>query len=41
MKIDNIDVEAAVKNTQQLFEIERDISPALKSALEMMVLSQA
>ena len=38
MKIDNIDVEAAVKNTQQLLEVERDISPALKSALEMILL---
>jgi transposase len=38
LKIDNIDVEAAVKNTQQLLEVERDISPALKSALEMILL---
>ncbi|WP_428357487.1 IS66 family transposase [Methyloprofundus sp.] len=38
MKIDNIDVESAVKNTQQLLEAERDISPALKSALEMILL---
>jgi transposase len=38
LKIDNIDVEAAVKNTQQLLEVERDISPALKSAMEMILL---
>jgi len=38
LKIDNIDVESAVKNTQQLLEAERDISPALKSALEMILL---
>jgi len=38
LKIDNIDVESAVKNTQQLLEAERGISPALKSALEMILL---
>ncbi|MBT3811947.1 MAG: transposase [Gammaproteobacteria bacterium] len=38
MKIDHIDVESAVKNTQQLLEAEHDISPALKSALEMILL---
>jgi len=38
LKIDNIDVESVVKNTQQLLEAERGISPALKSALEMILL---
>jgi len=38
LKIDTIDVDSAVKHAKQLLEAERDISPALKSALEMILL---
>ncbi|ORU94957.1 MAG: hypothetical protein A6F70_10360 [Cycloclasticus sp. symbiont of Bathymodiolus heckerae] len=38
MKIDNIDVDSAVTHARQLLAAERDISPALKSALEMILL---
>ncbi|GFO73780.1 transposase, IS66 family [Bathymodiolus platifrons methanotrophic gill symbiont] len=38
MKIDNVDVDSAVTHARQLLAAERDISPALKSALEMILL---
>ena len=38
MKIDSIDVDSAVIHARQLLATERDISPALKSALEMILL---
>ena len=38
MKIDSIDVEAAINNVKHLLETERGLSPALKSALEMILL---
>ena len=38
MKIDNIDVDSAVSHARQLLAAERDISPALKAALEMILL---
>ena len=38
MKIDSIDVDTAINNVKQLLETERDLSPALKSALEMLLL---
>ncbi|WP_221901565.1 hypothetical protein [Bathymodiolus platifrons methanotrophic gill symbiont] len=38
MKIDNVDVDSAVTHARQLLVAERDISPALKSALEMILL---
>lgn len=38
MKIDSIDVDSAVSHAKQLLETERHISPALKSALEVILL---
>ena len=38
MKIDSIDVDSAINHVKQLLETERDISPALKSALEVILL---
>lgn len=38
MKIDSIDVDSAINHVKQLLETERDLSPALKSTLEMMLL---
>ena len=38
MKIDSIDVDSAISRVRQLLETERDISPALKSALEVILL---
>ena len=38
MKIDSIDVDSALSHAKQLLETERDISPALKSALEVILL---
>ena len=38
MKIDSIDVDFAINHAKQLLETERDISPALKSALEVILL---
>jgi transposase len=38
LKIDSIDVDSAINHVKQLLETERDLSPALKSALEMILL---
>ncbi len=38
LKIDAIDVDAAIDNVKQLLETERDLSPALKSALDVILL---
>ena len=38
MKIDSIDVDSAINHAKQLLETERDLSPALKSALEVILL---
>lgn len=38
MKINSIDVDAAINNVKQLLKTEHDLSPALKSALEMLLL---
>jgi len=38
LKIDNVDVDSAVTHARQLLAAEREISPALKSALEMILL---
>ncbi len=38
MKIESIDVDSAINHAKQLLETERDISPALKSALEVILL---
>ncbi len=38
MKIDAIDVESAINQVRQLLKTERDLSPALKSALEAILL---
>ena len=38
MKLESIDVDEAVDNVKQLLEKERDLSPALKSALNVMLL---
>ena len=37
MKIESIDVDSAISHAKQLLETERDISPALKSALEVIL----
>ncbi|OQK17792.1 hypothetical protein AU255_07995 [Methyloprofundus sedimenti] len=37
MKIDFIDVDSAISHAKQLLETERDISPALKSVLEVIL----
>ena len=38
MKIDAIDVDSAINHVKQLLKTERDLSPALKSALEVILL---
>ncbi len=38
MKIDAIDVDSAINQVKQLLKTERDLSPALKSALEVILL---
>jgi transposase len=38
LKIDNIDVEAAIKNVQALLETDKSLTPALKAALDMLLL---
>jgi len=38
LTIDSIDVEAAIRNAKRLLEEERDLSPALRSALEILLL---
>jgi transposase len=38
LKIDSINVDSAINNVRQLLETERDLSPALKSALEVILL---
>jgi hypothetical protein len=35
LKIDNIDVEAAIKNVQALLATDKSLTPALKAALDM------
>ena|GEM_PF-1849569 len=38
LKIDTIDVDAAIGNVKQLLKEEPDLSPALRSALEVLLL---
>ena len=38
MKIDNIDFEAAIKNVQSMLETDKSLTPALKAALDMLLL---
>lgn len=38
MKLDSIDVDEAIDNVKQLLEKERDLSPAFRSALEVILL---
>ncbi len=38
LKIDSINPDDAINHVKQLLETERDISPALKSALEVILL---
>lgn len=38
MKLDNIDVDAAINDAKDLIEQERDLSPALRSALGVLLL---
>ncbi len=38
MKIESIDVDAAIHQVQQLLDTERHLSPALKSAMELILL---
>ena len=38
MKIESIDVEATIKNTRELLENDPDVSPALKSAFEVLLM---
>jgi len=38
LKLESIDVDEAIDNVKQLLEKERDLSPALKSALNVMLL---
>jgi len=38
LKIDNIDVEAAIKNVQALLATDKSLTPALKAALDMLLL---
>jgi len=38
LKIDTINADNAIKQVKQLLETERNLSPALKSALEVMLL---
>ncbi|WP_040475083.1 DUF6444 domain-containing protein, partial [Marinobacter gelidimuriae] len=37
MKIDNIDVDSAIASVKNLLEKERDLSPSLKAALEVLL----
>ena len=38
MKIESIDVEATIKNTKEMLESDPDVSPALKSAIEVLLM---
>lgn len=38
MKIENIDVDSAIDSVRDLLKNERDLSPALRSALEVLIL---
>ncbi|RLJ18803.1 IS66 family transposase, partial [bacterium endosymbiont of Escarpia laminata] len=38
MQIDSIDVDAAINNAKQLIKDESDLSPALRSALQVLLL---
>ena len=38
MKIENIDVDSAISSIKELLENERDLSPSLKAALEVLIL---
>jgi transposase len=38
LKIDAIDIDSAINHVKQLLKTERDLSPALKSALEVILL---
>ncbi|MCQ8119350.1 hypothetical protein [Methylomonas rosea] len=38
MTVDNIDVDATVKNVQQLLAEEANLSPALRSTLDILLL---
>jgi transposase len=38
MKIESIDVEATIKNTRTLLENDPDVSPALKSSMEVLLM---
>jgi transposase len=38
LKIDNIDVEAAIKNVQDLLATDKSLTAALKAALDMLLL---
>ena len=38
MKIDSIDVEAAINNARELINSETDLSPALRSSMEVLLL---
>ncbi len=37
MKIESIDVEATIENTKKLLENDAGVSPALKSAIELLL----
>jgi transposase len=37
LKIDNIDVDSAIASVKNLLEKERDLSPSLKAALEVLL----
>jgi len=37
LKIDNIDIDSAIASVKNLFEKERDLSPSLKAALEVLL----
>ena len=38
LKIEDIDVDSAIDSVKSLLKEERDLSPALKSALEILLL---
>jgi transposase len=38
LKVDNIDVEAAIKSVKALLETDKSLTPALKAALNMLLL---
>ena len=38
MKIESIDVEATIKNTRTLLENDPDVSPALRSSMEVLLM---